>query len=128
MGDKAEVVSLFYMDTHDRLLDLQAARRVKSSDKDGDGKLSFAELFPDDDQAEEEQQATSHEQFKFMDGDGDGFVSASDIHYVDTPHLGTQMAMRDMFDVVDIDEDKHVSEKELVARHNEILDSTAYSH
>jgi len=128
--NKAEVVSLFFADTHDRLLDLQAARRMKANDKDGDGKLSFVELFPDaeGDEADEEQQAALHEQFAFMDTDGDGFVKASDIRYIDTLHLDAQMAMRDMFDAVDTDKDKHVSLSELVARNSDILDSDAYGH
>merc|ERR1712107_144344 len=105
-------------------LDLQAARRLKSSDKDGDGKLSFVELFPSDDQAEVEE---LHEQFKFMDGDADGFVDASDIRYFETMHLDAQMSMRDMFDAVDSNKDKHVSLDELVAHHSDILHSDAYS-
>lgn len=128
--DIDELMSLFHPETHDDVLSVTVLESLKQKDKNGDGQLTPHEFWEADEADAEDGQLNDEEKndFRRLDLDGNGVLSASEIRSWESGRFHTEKAMKSMFDVADKDGDMHLSLEEMSKARAEIAQSDAQSH
>mmetsp|Transcript_16791 Transcript_16791/g.48776 ORF Transcript_16791/g.48776 Transcript_16791/m.48776 type:complete len:256 (-) Transcript_16791:91-858(-) len=93
---------------HNIVTETEAKAAIAASDEDDDGQLGRDEFETGDEELE-------WPGFEIADIDGDGFVTLSEMMSWMSGRAHTISEMRTLLQTIDIDEDRHISEKELVA-------------
>jgi len=133
---REELTAVFYPEENQKILELVAGVSLKDKDKDGDGKLSFAELFPEDpDDMDEsdivqrkEREAVNKEEFEKLDIDKDGHINLKEFLQWESGAFHVERDMAQLMDVADENDDKHISRDELDKAREPISNSPAASH
>lgn len=128
--DSDELTSLFYPETHEDVLSVTVLETLKQKDKDGDGKLTRHEFWEADVSDGDDGQLTEEEDadFRRLDLDGDGLLSATEIRSWESGKFHTEEALKKMIEVADKDNDLHVTAEELTAARSQIALSDAQYH
>merc|ERR1712079_126943 len=109
-----ELPAVFFPETHEGMLDVQAVETMHAKDKNHDGKLSMHEYFQanstDQKLAEDE-----HRHFAKLDLDGDGALDLGELRAHESGHTLTKDLMLEMFERADVDGDGHITARELVS-------------
>merc|ERR1712110_888163 len=107
-------VALLYPETQESVLAFAVTETMRRKDKDGSEKLTPLEFWEVDDDGGERSDLTEEElaDFTKLDLDGDGAISQDELKPWESGRYHTEEAMKKLFEIVDKDNDKHVTADE----------------
>merc|ERR1740117_2763869 len=91
-------------------MDLEVAEQMRLKDIDGDGRLSFAELFPSQDDNKNEYK----KEFDEFDADNDGFISRTELRFIESGRHYVLEAARGIWEAADTSGDGKLSLEEFM--------------
>lgn len=119
--DSHEIAFLSTPETHEGVLTILVTGIMHDQDKNKDGKLSYEEIWGD------EQDSDSMAEFTKMDSNHDGYWDFDEVKNYNK--AGTlEPAMKELFSLVDKDGDDHISGDELAEASSKIKQHDAHFH
>lgn len=114
--DRDELPLRFHHHTNDLVDDRMAAISMKKKDANGDGKLTNVEFWSHMYGRGKPSKVTDEQQKEFdeIDKDSSGFLELIEVRNYESGHFHTEIAMAELFHVVDGNKDKKLTSDELV--------------
>lgn len=111
---QVEAPALLFPDTDEGVMDIEVREQMRLKDGDGDGRLSFAELYEIDAGHEDADKAHIKADFATFDGDKDGYISLTELRFVESGRFYVLEAARAIFEAADTSGDGNLSLEELL--------------
>merc|ERR1712060_153694 len=112
--DSHELPALFYPETHDAVLQVTVGETMRMKDVNKDGKLTPKEFWEADESDGDEGELSEEERADFakLDVNRDGMLDLQELQFWESGHFHTTEAMKKLFEIVDTDNDMHITAEE----------------
>jgi len=130
--DAEELPVAFYAELHDGVLELVAVANMQEKDKDGNGELSFDELFEAEHEEAQSVPGDDSEHwiktFEGLDKDRSGGLNLAEMKHWESGEYDASQIINHVFEVADKDKDLHITSSEFEAAQASLAETDTGSH
>lgn len=116
--DADELPAMFHHNTNEKVETMLASMALRQKDSDGDGVLTpnefWSHMYNEDHFKDGQITANEQDEFNKLDIDGSGSLNVDEVRAWESGDYHTELAMKELFHVVDKDKDSKLSAKELL--------------